>query len=171
MKKQLTLYVDTNRCMNCRACETACKLENSLPAGPRYTMVTETEMMDGEIPKCMFLPMPCLHCGDAFCVKACPTGAVRKRADGVVLVTKSRCIGCHECLWACPFGVPQFGEDGKMSKCTLCANAIDEGGKPACVKACPAEAIMFGSTEEISEIMRKRYAAASFHKRETVAAR
>lgn len=45
-KKQLTLYVDTRRCMGCRACEIACKLENNLPAGPRYTMVTETEVVE-----------------------------------------------------------------------------------------------------------------------------
>ena len=115
-KKQLTLYVDTRRCMGCRACEIACKLENDLPRGPRYTMVTETEVIEDGVDKLKFLPVPCQHCADAPCLKACPTGAIYKREDGIVLVNKKKCIGCHECLWSCPFGVPQYGADGKMRK-------------------------------------------------------
>ena len=69
-KKQLTLYVDTRRCMGCRACEIACKLENSLPRGPRYTMVTETEVIEDGVDKLKFLPVPCQHCADAPCLKA-----------------------------------------------------------------------------------------------------
>lgn len=164
MKKQLTLYVDTKRCMGCRACETACKLEHSLPAGPRYTMVTETEVEEDGVDKLMFLPTPCLHCGDAPCMKACPTGAINKRSDGIVLVNQKKCIGCHECLWSCPFGIPQFGTNGRMEKCTLCVHQIDDGGRPACVSACSAEAILYGSAEEISETLRKRYASSGFHK-------
>jgi Fe-S-cluster-containing dehydrogenase component len=161
-RKQITIYVDTKRCMNCRACEIACKLEHDLPAGPRYTMVTEVEISKNGVDKCEFLPTPCLHCGDAPCIQSCPTGAIYKRSkDGVVLVEKSKCIGCHECLWACTFGVPQFGQDGKMEKCTLCAHLLDEGGKPACAKACPAEAILVGTTDEISVILRERYATIS----------
>ena len=57
-KKQLTLYVDTRRCMGCRACEIACKLENDLPRGPRYTMVTETEVIEDGVDKLKFLPVP-----------------------------------------------------------------------------------------------------------------
>ena len=47
MDKQMILYVDTRRCMGCRACETVCKLENNLDAGPRFTMVTEVETGSG----------------------------------------------------------------------------------------------------------------------------
>ena len=162
-KEQLILYVDTNRCMGCRACETACKLENGLPAGPRYTMVTETEVVEDGVDKLKFLPTPCQHCGDAPCVKACPTGALQKRDDGIVFVDRKKCIGCHECLWACPFGVPQYGENGRMQKCTMCMHRVDDGSRPACSIACPAEAILFGTTAEISETLRKRYAQTNFH--------
>lgn len=156
--KQLILYVDVKRCMGCRACETVCKQENDLPAGPRYTMVTEVETGEGENECLNFLPMPCRHCGNAPCVNACPTGALYKRADGIVLVNQKKCIGCHECLRVCPFGIPQFGKNGLMQKCTMCYHRIDEGGLPACVQNCPAEALMCGTVDEISEILRKRYA-------------
>lgn len=161
-KDQLTLYIDPNRCMGCRACETVCKLENDLPAGPRYTMVTEVERDENGMERLDFLPMPCQHCSDAPCVKACPTGALFKRKDGIVLVNQKKCIGCHECLWACPFGVPQFGKNGRMEKCTMCYNRIDEGGKPACVVNCPAEAIICDTVEKVSKIIRERYAGRAY---------
>ncbi|MEA4901581.1 4Fe-4S dicluster domain-containing protein [Desulfitobacterium sp.] len=161
--RQKTLYVDTRRCMNCRACETACKLENGVPAGPRWTMVTEVEVTQDGVDKTMFLPMPCLHCGDPACLKACPTGAISKRTvDGIVLVDKEKCIGCRQCLWACQFGVPQFGPDNKMEKCTLCVHRFDDGlTETACQKACQAEAIMVGTVDEISKAIRERYATSS----------
>ncbi len=155
--RQRILYIDTQRCMGCRACETVCKLENDLPAGPRYTMVAEVETGSGLTEKLNFLPVPCQHCGDAPCVRACPTGALYKRADGIVLVEQSKCIGCHECLMACPFGVPQFGESGRMQKCTMCVHRIDEGSLPACAANCPAEAILCDTPENISRILRQRY--------------
>ena len=55
-RQQRTLYIDVQRCMGCRACETVCKLENDLPAGPRYTMVTETETGDGQRVRCISAP-------------------------------------------------------------------------------------------------------------------
>ena len=64
-RTQRILYIDTQRCMGCRACETVCKLENDLPAGPRYTMVTEVETGTGLTEKLNFLPVPCQHCGPA----------------------------------------------------------------------------------------------------------
>jgi Fe-S-cluster-containing dehydrogenase component len=104
-----------------------------------------------------FLPVPCHHCEDAPCAKACPTGAIQKKENGIVTVDPKKCIGCHECLWACPYGVPQFNDQGKMTKCSLCAERVEEGLEPACVRACPAEAPMFGTAEEIREVLKKRY--------------
>ena len=161
---QMILYIDTRRCMGCRACETACKLENGLGAGPRFTMVTEVESGSGLDERLDFLPIPCQHCGDAPCVKACPTGALHKRPDGVVLGDDKKCIGCHECLWACPFGVPQFGANGLMQKCTMCYQRLDAGQRPACAQNCPAQAILCGTAQEISAILRQRYADGSFRR-------
>ncbi len=162
VRQQSILYIDPARCMGCRACETVCKLENDLPAGPRYTMVTEAETGEGETEKLNFLPVPCQHCGDAPCVRACPTGALHKREDGVVLTDRRKCVGCHECLWACPFGVPQFASDGRMSKCTMCVHRLDEGTLPACAAKCPAEAILCDTVENVSRILRERYGKTVF---------
>lgn len=163
--KQMAIYINTARCMNCRACEIACKVEHDLPAGPRYTMTVEVEVSKNGVDKTEFLPMPCMHCGDAPCVKACPTGAIYKRPeDGLVLVDKAKCIGCRECLLACPFGVPQFGANGKMQKCTMCAHRLEKGQTTACAQACPAEAITVGTVDQISAMVREKYAIISRRK-------
>ena len=96
--------------------------------------------------------LSCLHCGNPPCEAACPRDAITKRPeDGIVTVDREKCFGCHLCLIACSFGVPQFGADGKMQKCDLCLDLITQGKEPACVATCPAEALRFGTLEELSE--------------------
>jgi Fe-S-cluster-containing dehydrogenase component len=97
-----------------------------------------------------------MHCKDAPCVKACPTGASYKREeDGIVLVNYDDCIGCKYCSWACPYGTREFDEfEGVMKKCTLCVDRIyndnlpEEERKPACVLACPTRARTFGDIDD-----------------------
>ena len=75
---------------------------------------------------------------------ACPMKAISKNADGIVLVDEETCVGCHSCEAACPFGVPQFPEDGrgKMVKCDLCIGRYDmEKEEPPCVATCPTHAL------------------------------
>lgn len=156
---QKIFYVDTDRCMNCRACEVACKMEQNLTAGPRYLVVTETEVTREDRDHCEFFPMNCMHCGNPPCAKVCPVNAITKRMeDGVVVVDQSKCIGCRVCLWACPFGAPQVGINGKMEKCNLCLHSLVEGALPACARACCGEAIKVGTMEEIIAYVREKYA-------------
>lgn len=102
------MVIDLSRCMGCRACVEACKVENTTPAGNFWMHVFRVE--DGEYPnaRLRFLPRPCQHCNNAPCVKVCPVGARYKRDDGLVLTDFERCIGCRYCEVACPYGVNYF---------------------------------------------------------------
>jgi len=100
--------VDLDRCLGCRACVEACKIENNTAQGVFWMYVFRFE--EGEYPNVniFYLPRPCMHCDNAPCVKVCPTGARFKRDDGFVLTDYERCIGCRYCEVACPYGVNYF---------------------------------------------------------------
>ncbi len=102
------MVIDLDRCMGCRACMEACKVENNTPTAHFWMYVFRFE--EGEYPNThvWFLPRPCMHCDDAPCVKVCPVGARYKREDGLVATDWDRCIGCRYCEVACPYGVNYF---------------------------------------------------------------
>jgi len=82
----------------------------------------------------------------------CPTGAIsRRQEDGVVLIDRNLCVGCHSCELACPFGAPKFAEDGKMAKCDLCHIRREKEMQPACVRVCPTQALDAGPIEDLSK--------------------
>jgi anaerobic dimethyl sulfoxide reductase subunit B (iron-sulfur subunit) len=117
------------------------------------------EITSGTFPdvKRTFLSMTCMHCGEPACVAVCPAGAITKRdEDGVVLVNDKKCIGCHYCFFACPFGVPQY--DDTMKKCDMCQDRLAEGKKPMCVATCPNGALHFGTMEELSKMVQEKKA-------------
>ncbi len=126
------------------------------------------------------ISVACMHCTDAPCMAVCPADCFVHTEDGIVLHNKDLCIGCGYCLFACPFGAPQFpkqaafGERGKMDKCTFCAggpetepgseeerrkygaNRIAEGKLPMCASLCSTKALLAGDAEKISDIFRQR---------------
>jgi anaerobic dimethyl sulfoxide reductase subunit B len=94
------------------------------------------------------LSISCNHCEQPVCVEACPTTALYKRPDGLVLIDPQRCIGCKYCTWACPYGAPQYDPDYRvMTKCTGCDDYLEAGLPPACVAACPLRVLDFGDTQ------------------------
>jgi len=96
------------------------------------------------------LSISCNHCVDPICARNCPTSALFKREDGIVQIDQDRCIGCKYCAWACPYGAPQYNpETGKMGKCDLCADYVDQGKRPSCVDACPMRALDFGDYDAL----------------------
>lgn len=172
---KMKFVCDAERCIECNGCVTACKNANETAWGiQRRRLVT---IDDGE-PTEVSISVACMHCDDAPCVAVCPTETLYQRDDGIVLHDKDLCIGCGYCLFACPFGAPQFpqegafGERGKMDKCTYCAggpaetkeeeyekygaNRIAEGKLPLCAEMCSTKALMAGDTESLTDIFRER---------------
>ena len=158
MSKQLGFFIDSSVCTGCKGCQIACKDKNNLEVGRLWRRVYEVngggwEQRGGFWEPTVFaykVSVGCMHCQNPVCVETCPAGAYSKRADGVTVHDADKCIGCRYCEWACPYGAPQFNEAaGKMSKCDMCTDLIDNGESPACVAACPMRAIEFGDLSEL----------------------
>lgn len=167
---RMGFVVDLERCVGCMACVVACKTENGTPRNIHWMRVLERE--EGQYPyaRRWFTPVRCNHCANPPCVAACPTGAFVQRDDGVVIVDDSVCVGTMACLTACPYYVPvrydggdgYFGDEltsfeaakyatfgvGTAQKCHFCYVRLDEGRPPACVEACPADALNYGDLDD-----------------------
>jgi anaerobic dimethyl sulfoxide reductase subunit B len=157
MAKQYGFMIDTERCVDCRACVTACKSSNNVELGITWRRVSRT--WKGNYPNVTFTSasMACNHCAEPACVKVCPAGAISKRGeDGIVVVDKTKCIKCRSCGKACPYHAPQYGKDGFMQKCDLCLDRISAEKRPACVTTCPAGALMFGTMDELPKLAGKK---------------
>lgn len=103
------------------------------------------------------LSIACNHCEQPICAEVCPSGAMRVRPDGIVLVEAECCLGCNYCRWACPYDAPQLDwRTGVMTKCTFCAEELAQGLPPACVAACGVRALDYGERAELQA----RYAGA-----------
>jgi len=95
----------------------------------------------------------CMHCSDPGCLKSCPApGAIIQYNNGIVDFHQEACVGCGYCIIGCPFNIPRLSAtDNKAYKCTLCSDRVAVGREPACAKACPTGAILFGSKEDLLE--------------------
>jgi formate dehydrogenase iron-sulfur subunit len=141
------------------------------------TLITFHELPDEKAPgglHYLFTMRRCLHCLEPACASACPTTALERQPDGPVTYSADQCIGCRYCIWACPWGVPTAEWDSlapKIQKCTHCADRSSQplpaarNGQalsqreseqfhnqivtPACVKACPADCLRFGTREDL----------------------
>jgi len=182
--------VDTGVCIGCGRCVNACKTENEIPLGgsntrtwvERYFVTEDREVfvdsprggMDGFLPqghvfpvresdisRSFFVPKLCNQCSHPPCVQVCPVGATYKTSDEVVLVDRSRCVGCGYCVQVCPYGArflhPRLGV---ADKCTWCYHRITRGEQPACVGVCPRSARLFGDLNDpgspVREFLRTR---------------
>ncbi len=155
------LYQDKKKCIGCYSCTIACKVNKNILTGPKPSDIIPVgpKFID-DAPRVSFVFMPCFHCETAWCVSACPTGAMQKRSeDGIVFVDPDLCIGCKSCMSACPWGAPQWNEEtGKVIKCDYCKDRLDEGLMPACVTVCTTHCLKFGKANELPDIRRIRYA-------------
>jgi anaerobic dimethyl sulfoxide reductase subunit B len=153
---QHAFYFDSSACSGCKACQAACQDKHALPVGLLWRRVYEVtgggwRQMGQAWTSDVFaynLSLSCNHCENPICVEVCPTGAMHRRADGIVLVDQARCVGCQYCSWACPYEAPQYDRArGSMTKCDLCADNLAAGLPPACVAACPLRVLDYGALD------------------------
>lgn len=173
------MLIDVTRCMGCRACQVACKQWNQLPAEKTYfsgtyqnppklsastwTLISFIEPDEGPV-RWLFRKQQCLHCGDPTCVQACPTGALKKRADGIVYIDQKICAGCKYCVESCPFSTPKADhKSGTAKKCRMCIDRVDNGLQPACATTCPTGAVKFGNRDYLLRVAKKRQAFLAKH--------
>src|SRR5882762_9910871 len=146
--------IDTTKCIGCKACQVACMEWNDL----RDDIGTNVGVYDnpkGDL-EWLIRKDGCMHCADPGCLKACPApGAIVQYSNGIVDFHEENCIGCGYCITGCPFNIPRISKrDHKAYKCTLCSDRVAVGLEPACIKACPTGALVFGTKED-----RKQHAA------------
>jgi formate dehydrogenase beta subunit len=172
---QKTKLIDISKCTGCRGCQLACKQWNQQPAkqtenygtyqnppdlqANTWTLIRFQEIANKDGVKWIFRKDGCMHCTDAACVKVCPSGALHYTEYGTVGIHHERCIGCKECVVACPFDIPRYDRaTDKIYKCDLCLTRIQAALEPACVKACPTGALRFGDKGDMLKLAYKRAA-------------
>jgi len=164
------MLIDSTRCMGCRGCQVACKEWNDLAGeetkffagkgyqNPRdlsantFTLITYNEVEINNRFDWVFGKKQCFHCNHPACATACPVGALTKTDEGPVTYNAGICLGCRYCQLACPFKIPRFEWSSlipEITKCDMCADRISAGLEPACSKACPTDAIVFGEREKL----------------------
>jgi Fe-S-cluster-containing dehydrogenase component len=159
--KKWNLIIDINKCSDCNNCFLACKdehVDNDFKGytmaqprhGHRWINIKRKERGWGPLIDVSYLPVPCMHCDDAPCIKNSKEGVVYKRKDGIVMIDQQRAIGKKEIVKSCPYGSIWWNQEKNVAqKCTLCAHLLDDGWKaPRCVQACPNGALRMVQTDE-----------------------
>lgn len=144
------MVMDTRRCIGCDSCTIACKVWNELPLDVMYCPVI-TDGPNGVYPHLHMnhIPLLCMHCADAPCVHACPTGASKQDDDGIVWIEKKACISCGACIAACPYNARHRDTaEGVVIKCDFCMDRVRDKLEPHCVKTCHQRARIFGDLDD-----------------------
>ena len=152
--EKYTLIIDVEKCEDCNNCFLACKDEyigNDWPGytasqpihGHRWINILRKERGQFPLIDVAYLPVPCMHCDNAPCIKAAKNGGIYKRDDGLVMINPSKAVGQKELIKSCPYEAIWWNEEKNVpQKCTFCAHLMDEGWKePRCVQACPTGAL------------------------------
>lgn len=148
INEQQIFVIDQSRCIGCQACVQACEECGT----HRGTSLIHLDQIDvGVTPQTA--PAVCMHCETPTCASVCPADAIKQNEDGIVQsALKPRCIGCSNCVLACPFGVPRYEpEPDQMMKCDSCIDRTSIGLAPMCASVCPSEALWYGTPSDFAE--------------------
>jgi Fe-S-cluster-containing dehydrogenase component len=150
------MVIDITKCNACYSCFIACKDEywdNDYPpysaAQPRHGQfwmdLVKKERGAHPWVKVAYIPVPCMQCDNAPCVKAAKNRAVYKRPDGIVIIDPKKAVGQEQIVDACPYHAIFWSEEKQLpQKCTFCVHRLEEGKIPKCVQVCPSRALIFG---------------------------
>ena len=173
---KMMMLVDPSRCTGCRGCQVACKQWNENPAvattfvgsyqnppaldGDTCTIVRfeEHELNEFDVYWLMTSDR-CRHCAEPTCIEALPKGSYEITEQGAVVFNEKALGNLQDVVDSCPFAIPTKNKKtGRIVKCTLCADRIADDMEPACAKACPTDAIMWGGYDEMLDYAKKRIA-------------
>lgn len=147
------MALDYQSCIDCKACEVACKEENNVQLGAdkQRIWVTQIEKSIFGQPFVALHPSQCNHCLDAPCVDVCPTGSSYFAEGGIVMTDKNLCILCKGCMEACPYDA-RFVDDTRVAvdKCTFCYDTRLVHGEmtTACQATCPTKVRLLGDIDD-----------------------
>ena len=154
------ILVDVTKCTGCERCVSACLDVNHLDH--QLADIDRIMSRDGlsanrllaldKVDDGRFARKSCMHCVDPSCVSACLVGGLTKSKEGPVVYDATECIGCRYCMLACPFHIPRYEWDKTLPlvrKCDMCIDRLQQGQQPACVEACPNNALLFGERNQI----------------------
>ena len=141
--QQYAFEVNLDACTGCKACVAACHRLNGLEEGETWRSVGMLHGGAVDAPVQKTVTTACHHCLDPACMKGCPVNAYEKDpVTGIVRHLDDQCFGCQYCTLTCPYEVPQYNvKKGIVRKCDMCSDRLKAGEAPACVQACPNEAI------------------------------
>lgn len=141
--EQYAFEVSLDRCTGCKACVSACHSLNGLDEHEAWRDTGILLGGDDSPGWQQTITSACHHCEDPGCLNGCPVAAYEKDANtGIVRHLDDQCIGCSYCILKCPYDVPKYSKKrGIVRKCDMCHQRLAEGEAPACVQACPTEAI------------------------------
>ncbi|MDF1535174.1 MAG: 4Fe-4S dicluster domain-containing protein [bacterium] len=178
------VLVDLTRCIGCRTCEAACNEEQKLPAPAvpfddhsvfdelhhggtqkrrtdenAFTVVNRYEA--GKEGQPAYRKIQCNHCNEPACLTSCFVNAYTKTKEGAVIYNSKVCVGCRNCMVACPFRIPAYSYSSAFNpvirKCIFCYDTrLKFGRPPACVEACPQEVLTFGHRKNLIKVAYER---------------
>jgi len=129
------LFSQPRTCIGCRSCEVFCAYHHYGENNPSRALLRIVKFDNTSVD----IPVLCQHCGNAPCIKACPTGAIsRNPTTGAVVISQADCNQCRACMMACPYNVIMLDpKTGYVTKCDLC------DGDPVCARVCPKHVILY----------------------------